>query len=442
MMDQTEEDEMATVTLVIVTYNSSGALAGCAASLAAVEVVGGYELIIVDNASRDDSVAQVRALFPAARLLENTQNRGFAAAVNQGVAAGTGRIVATLNPDTEVTAGWLQALVERLDADAGIGVVGSVIRDADGQVTHTAGTVDAVTYRTGHADGAAGSLDDVAYVTGAGIALRRADWDALGGFDEGFFPAYFEDLDLCLRVRARGQRCVVVAAAQLVHRESSSTGKYSGAFYYYYHRNRLRMVRKQLSRAALYGSFVRAEAQALAATDVLDCLTALLPLRTGLPSVAWGLPSAAEQAHVLAYGAALGQIRPAQRMIPLQWDAATRQLLGLSDGQALAYSVLYGAIDGGHALPTEPQVAALSEPLYQLMYGTGRRADVRVRVVGTELIALIEGMLATRNSDVFWTTAAITQLRDMLRAAADQQPLVLEATIRLGLLADMQEVRG
>jgi hypothetical protein len=93
-------------------------------------------------------------------------------------------------------------------------------------------------------------------------------------------------------------------------------------------------------------------------------------------------------------------------------------------------------------LPTEPQVAALSEPLYQLMYGTGRRADVRVRVVGTELIALIEGMLATRNSDVFWTTAAITQLRDMLRAAADQQPLVLEATIRLGLLADMQEVRG
>jgi hypothetical protein len=51
-------------------------------------------------------------------------------------------------------------------------------------------------------------------------------------------------------------------------------------------------------------------------------------------------------------------------------------------------------------------------------------------------------MLATRNNDVFWTTAAITQLRDMLRAAADQQPLVLEATIRLGLLADMQEVRG
>ena len=87
--------------------------------------------------------------------------------------------------------------------------------------------------------------------------MRRADWDALGGFDEGFFPAYFEDLDLCLRVRARGQRCVVVAAAQLLHRESSSTGKYSGAFYYYYHRNRLRMVRKQLSRAALYDRLQR-----------------------------------------------------------------------------------------------------------------------------------------------------------------------------------------
>ena len=428
---------MTTVTLVIVTYNSSGALARCAASLAAVVVVGGYELIIVDNASHDDSLTQACALFPTAIVLQNAQNRGFAAAVNQGVAAGVGRIVATLNPDTEVAAGWLQALVDRLDADATIGVVGSVIRDEDGQVTHTAGTVDALTYRTGHHEGVVGSLDDVAYVTGAGIALRRVDWDALGGFDEGFFPAYFEDLDLCLRVRARGQRCVAVAEAQLIHRESSSTGKYSGAFYYYYHRNRLRMVRKQLTRAALYGSFVLAEAQALAATNVLDCLTALLPLRTGLPSVAWGLPSATEQAQVLAYGATLSQIRPEQRMVPLQWDAATRQLLGLSDGQALAYSVLYGAIDGQHALPIEPQVVALSKPLYQLMYGTGRLADVRVRVVGTELIALIEGMLATRNSDVFWTTAAITQLR----RAANQQPLVLEATIRLGLLADMQEVR-
>ena len=430
---------MATVTLVIVTYNSSDAFAECATALATVDVAGGVEVIIVDNASRDDSAAVAAQVMPLATIVRNDVNRGFAAAVNQGVAAGSGRIVATLNPDTIVASGWLAALVARLDGDASIGVVGSVIRDDAGQVTHTAGTVDMLTYRTGHADGDRAGLDDVAYVTGAGIALRRVDWEALGGFDEGFFPAYFEDLDLCFRVRARGQRCVAVTEAQLLHRESSSTGKYSGAFYYYYHRNRIRMVRKQLSRGTLHGAFVRAEAQALARTDVLDCLTALLPFRTGLPSVAWGLPSADEQAQVLAYGAQLGAIRPAQRMRPLEWDAATRQLLGLGDAQALAYSVLYGALDGGHAVAAQPQVSELTAPLYQLMYGTGKAADMRVRVVGTEFIGLIEGMLATRNADVFWTTAALTQLRDMLRAAADQQPLVLEATIRSALSVSEQE---
>jgi GT2 family glycosyltransferase len=430
---------MATVTLVIVTYNSSDALAECAAALTTVAVAGGVEIVIVDNASRDDSATVEAQVLPTARVIRNDVNRGFAAAVNQGVAAGSGRIVATLNPDTQVAPGWLAALVDRLDADATIGVVGSVIRDDSGQVTHTAGTVDALTYRTGHAEGDSAGMDDVAYVTGAGIALRRVDWDALGGFDEGFFPAYFEDLDLCLRVRARGQRCVAVAEAQLIHRESSSTGKYSGAFYYYYHRNRLRMVRKQLARPTLFGAFVRAEAHALANTDVLDCLTALLPLRTGMPSSAWGLPSTAEQAEVLAYGRALSSIRPEQRMRPLEWDPATRQLLGLGEAQALAYSVLYGALAGGHVLGDSPQVSALTAPLYQLMYGTGKTADMRVRVVGTELIALIERMMATRNADVFWTTAALTQFRDMLRAAADQQPLVLEATIRTALLVHEQE---
>jgi GT2 family glycosyltransferase len=433
---------MATVTLVIVTYNSRDALADCAAALATLAVAGGFEVVIVDNASRDDSATVAATVFPTATILRNDVNRGFAAAVNQGVAAGSGRIVATLNPDTIVEPGWLAALVARLDGDTRIGVVGSVIRDDAGHVTHTAGTVDLLTYRTGHADGDIAHMDDVAYVTGAGIALRRVDWDALGGFDEGFYPAYFEDLDLCMRVRARGQRCVAVAEAQLMHRESSSTGKYSGAFYYYYHRNRLRMVLKQLTRATLQNAFVIAEAQALAQTDVLDCLTALLSFRTGMPSVAWGLPSDLEQAQVLAYGAAMAAIRPEQRMRPLEWPVATRQLLGLGDAQALAYSVLYGALDGGHAVGSQPQVSELTAPLYQLMYGTGKTADMRVRVVGTELITLIEGMMATRNADVFWTTAALTQLRDMLRAAADQQPLVLEATIRSALSLHLQEKNG
>lgn len=425
---------MATVTLVIVTYNSAEALAACAASLASVAVAGGIELIVVDNASHDDSAAVAARVLPQARVLRNDTNRGFAAAVNQGVAAGSGRLVATLNPDTIVEPGWLAALVAALDGDATIGVAGSVIRDEHGRVAHTAGSYDAITYRTDHHAGQATAIADVPYVTGAGIALRRVDWDALQGFDEGFFPAYFEDLDLCLRVTARGLRCVVVAAAQFAHRESSSTGKYSGAFYYYYHRNRIRMVLRHHDRQTLRHGFVAAEAHALAQTDLLDSLTALAIFRHGLPASGAGLPSTAEQQQILAHGRVLAQVRPAQRMTPIEWPAEVRRLLGVGDAQALAYSVLYGGVDGGHATGAAPRVEAAETPLYQLMYGTGRAADLRVRVVGTELIALIEGMQAQRNADVFWTTAAITQQRDMLRAAADLAPLTIETTIRTALL--------
>lgn len=301
---------MPTVTLVIVTYNSSDVLSACAASLAQLVVAGGYELIIVDNASHDESVVVARQHFPQAQIITNSQNRGFAAAVNQGVAVGSGRIVATLNPDTEVATTWLAALVAPLDRDAQIGIVGSAITDPhDGHLLHSGGQYDAVTFRTMHrAEVNQTSEADVEYVTGAGMAMRRNDWQRLGGFDEGFFPAYFEDLDLCLRVRASGQRCVFVPQAQLHHHESTATGKQSGAFYFYYHRNRWRMISKAVATGQLAPDFVQREAQLLCATNILDRTVALLVARMGLPSPHTGLPDAASQAAILQIGKRLSLI--------------------------------------------------------------------------------------------------------------------------------------
>ncbi|MFM7678731.1 MAG: glycosyltransferase family 2 protein, partial [Roseiflexaceae bacterium] len=338
---------MPTATLVLVTYNSSDVLPACAQAMRSLDVVGGYEIIVVDNASHDDSVAVARACWPQATMLTNTHNRGFAAAVNQGVAAGSGRIVVTLNPDTEVQAHWLAALCDALDADDRIGVAGSVIyAPQHGVLTHSGADFDPITFRTTHTYEPLTAIGDMPYVTGAGMALRRRDWDALTGFDEGFFPAYFEDLDLCLRVRARGQRCVTVPAAKLQHHESTATGKQSGAFYYYYHRNRWRMIRKGRTTGAHDHAFVQREAELLSQTNILDRSVALLVARMGLPDGTVGLPDAATQATILATGQALRVLQGDAYADPAHWPPILQQLLGVDTLQATATSYLAQRLSG------------------------------------------------------------------------------------------------
>jgi GT2 family glycosyltransferase len=388
---------MPTVTLVIVTYNSSDVLPACAASLAQLVVPGGYELIIVDNASRDDSVAVARQYFPQAQIISNSYNCGFAAAVNQGVVAGSGRIVATLNPDTEVASTWLAALVATLDRDAQIGIVGSAITDPhDGHLLHSGGQYDAVTFRTMHrAEVNQTSEADVDYVTGAGMAMRRSDWKRLGGFDEGFFPAYFEDLDLCLRVRASGLRCVFVPQAQLHHHESTATGKQSGAFYFYYHRNRWRMISKALAAGQLAPDFVQCEAQALCATNILDRMVALLVARMGLPAAQIGLPDAQTQAAILQIGKRLAPLVGDAYQDPAHWPAEVQVLLGVHPVVAHQFSLDRQKImpaDSQPALQPYPPLTSQS-PLFQRLFGNGWIANLRTRLLGPQFVVFVDTLL-------------------------------------------------
>lgn len=427
---------MPTATLVIVTFNSRDALPACAEALAALTVEGGYELIIVDNASHDDSVTIVKTHIPHATLITNTTNHGFAVAVNQGVAAGSGRIVATLNPDTMVSPDWLQSLITVLDTDATIGIVGSAISDFAGNLTHTGGEYHPLTFHTNHHDAPNHQLSDVPYVTGAGIAMRRSDWQAVGGFDEGFFPAYFEDVDLCVRVRARGQRCVYQPHAQLRHQESSSTGKYSGPFFFYYHRNRIRMALRTLDTRTLLSDFVIAEAQSLSQTDILDRLIALACYRHSMPDAHTGKPHPDTQHAILTLAARLKPIQAMHRHQPHLLPDEVLTTLGFDRMRAELYHQVYGEVEASPS-PDTPQVNALTQPLYQLLYGNERMADVRVRLVGSELVQFIEQMLATRNADVFWQTHHISRLTSevvQLRHAIGLSDVMsIENTIRSAL---------
>jgi hypothetical protein len=135
------------------------------------------------------------------------------------------------------------------------------------------------------------------------MAFTRSLWDQLGGFDEGYFPAYWEESDFCERARRAGYRVIVAPSAVVRHNEASATGKYSAEFYFYYHRNRLRYATKWLDWRALWDAFRPAERARLQGAPLLDRRVARLVYQAGVPPL--DMPDAGQRAAVLATGQAL-----------------------------------------------------------------------------------------------------------------------------------------
>src|SRR5689334_1443212 len=192
-----------TVSIIIVSYNSAAQIGTCLRALQQQRGDSDYEIVVVDNASRDQSRAIV-AEFPAVRLLAESENWGFAGGVNRGVAAAHGRAIALLNPDAEPAPDWLQQLLAALD-DPQIGVVGSKVVGPDGRIQSLGSNLQLPAMLSEHRQAGQPNshhdhtIADVWAVHGAAMAFTRALWDELGGFDEGFFPAYWEECDFCER---------------------------------------------------------------------------------------------------------------------------------------------------------------------------------------------------------------------------------------------------
>ncbi|WP_026370229.1 glycosyltransferase family 2 protein [Kallotenue papyrolyticum] len=296
--------------VIVVTYNSATAIDACLGSLVHQQHAPAYEILVVDNASTDDTAALVRTRYPSVRLLRLDDNQGFAAGVNHGVQAARGTTIALLNPDASARADWLSQLIAPLQ-DARIGVTGSKVLSPDGLIQSVGTLLELPTLLTAHrGDGEPdhGQYDppaDVWAVHGAAMAFRRDAWMTVGGFDEGYFPAYWEESDFCQRVRQAGYRVVTAPQAVVYHQEAATTGKYSAEFYFYYLRNRLRYAVKWLDWPLLWQSFRPAEHARLRRAAPLDRRIAQLVYMAGVPPCR--PPNAAQRAAVLATGRELRQ---------------------------------------------------------------------------------------------------------------------------------------
>lgn len=226
-------DVPATVTpdlsVILVLYNQAG-LTRTTLQALADQRGAVFETVIVDNAS-DDETAGLLQRVRGARIVRNEQNAGFLRAANQGAALARGRHLVFLNSDAIVQPGALAVAVAHLDAEPATGVLGGRIVLTAGGLQEAGNMIfrDGSTLGIGRGEDpfcpAAMARRATDYVSGVFMAVRAPLWHMLGGFDERFAPAYYEDTDFCLRVWQAGFRVVYDPAVLVEHLEwGSATG--------------------------------------------------------------------------------------------------------------------------------------------------------------------------------------------------------------------------
>jgi N-acetylglucosaminyl-diphospho-decaprenol L-rhamnosyltransferase len=191
------------------------------------------QVVVVDNGSTDGSPAAVRSDFPEVALLELGKNVGFGTALNRAVAAHPADAIVLLNSDVECEPAFCAALLDAAD-DVEM-VAGVLLQEAEPSLIDSAGVVaDRTLMGFDHLHGeplaAAATAQAPLGPTGGAALYRREAWEAVGGFDERIF-LYYEDLDLALRIAARGGRCALAPEARALHAYSPGLGAASGAKY-------------------------------------------------------------------------------------------------------------------------------------------------------------------------------------------------------------------
>ena len=233
------------VSVIVVNWNRRSLLASCLDSLW-VQDCRDFEVVVVDNGSVDGSLDYLKSLSTERlRIVALRTNAGFAGGCNAGIERARGRYIATLNNDAEAEPGWLQALVEHLEADPRAGMAASKILFADdrGRIDKAGHLIymDGLNHGRGSGEVDRGQFEQVEetlFPDAAAALYRREMLDQVGLFDPRFF-AYGDDADLGLRGRLAGWTCVYVPTARVFHVHSATAGEFSSLKAFLIERNRI-----------------------------------------------------------------------------------------------------------------------------------------------------------------------------------------------------------
>lgn len=396
------------VSVIVVLFNQAGLSRLCLQSLADSQGVR-VQTLIVDNAS-SDRVPQLLDRVDGATMLRPGQNLGFLRAVNLAAASARGRHLVLLNNDAVLEPNTLRHAVARLQADPGAGAVGGPIQLWDGRLQEAGSIV----WRDGSCQGYGRGDDpsrpeyafvrDVDYCSGAFLMVRRPLFEALGGFDTAFVPAYYEESDLCVRLWEHGHRIVYDPRVRIRHFEFASEVA-SGWAINLQHKHRELFVKRHPDFLARRPP-PKAEAVVRARWRLADGRQRVLLIddRVPLPWLGQGYPRAA---HLVSVLAAAGH---AVTHYPLQfpnerWDDVRRAL-------PETVEVLLG-----HGLPSLEPLLQSRRGLYDTVIVSRPHNMQALQRLLKQHPGLLEG------ARIVYDAEAMFSLRDIARATLQGQPL-------------------
>jgi len=217
------------VSIIIPVYNKFEYTYNCLKSILKNSENVNYEVILADDNS-SDKTNKINQIIKNIKVIKNKENLGFLKNCNNAVKFANGKYFLFLNNDTQVKKNWLIPLINLLEQNEKIGIVGSKLVYPNGTLQEAGGII----WSDGSGHNYGNGFDpekpefnyvkDVDYISGASILVRRTLWEKFGGFDELFTPAYYEDTDLAFQIREAGYRVVYQPASVVVHFEGKSNG--------------------------------------------------------------------------------------------------------------------------------------------------------------------------------------------------------------------------
>lgn len=218
------------VSIIIPTYNQVKFTFNCICSILKHAGTDNYEIIVANDNPNDLDTISLSKYFINLNVITNQHNLGFLCNCNNAVKHAKGKYIVLLNNDTQVQSGWLKELLYIFDNYSDVGLVGSKLIYPDGRLQESGGIVwqDGSAWNYGNRDNPNkpeyNYVKEVDYISGASIMLEKAIWEQLGGFDELYLPAYYEDTDLCFKVRQIGYKVYYQPFSQVVHFEGITHG--------------------------------------------------------------------------------------------------------------------------------------------------------------------------------------------------------------------------
>jgi GT2 family glycosyltransferase len=216
------------VTVVIPTFNKVELTEACLHALVEHTPDDLYEVVIVDNASSDGTRHLLQQLGGDVQVVLNGMNEGFGPACNKGASFARGEFICFLNNDTVVQASWLEALIAAMDQDSRLAAVQPLLLYPDGRV-NSAGDLVFRNQAWNYGKGEDASDPKFAvrrapdYASGACLLVRKAMFLEVGGFDDAYAPAYYEDTDLSFALRAKGWKVLYEPMSRVVHVEGGTS---------------------------------------------------------------------------------------------------------------------------------------------------------------------------------------------------------------------------